>query len=404
MTQPAIPHPPLLPPTLAEAAAALAFGALPLDEVLALREATGWRHFPGATPGRFAGLISVPVLDALLTNDAARAPRISLADAAQAGSASVPEAEYCLPDGRIDPLRLLARFDAGATLIVSQLQDLHPPLAGFCRGLEKLFLHGVQANAYLTPPGAQGFRLHYDTHDVLVLQVEGPKTWHIWPGQPLPFPTSRTPWQREMTPTEPAPVTLTLQPGEALYLPRGTLHEARGAEAAASLHLTIGLLEPSWAEALHLLLDRQEAENPALRAPFPSWRLGEAAAAPGLRTALAMRLDGLGTAPALEQLSLGLLESLAGQRMPLPGRGLLTPPPKPEARLRLADGMLHHVAALPDGSAELRWAGGRLPLTAPQLAWLEALATGATPVGLAADGGAVEFCRRLAAAGLLEPG
>ena len=387
-------------PNLAEAAFALAFGDLPVEAVLALREATLWRHISAASPGRFAGLLSVAALDALLVTDAARAPRIAMADAGQPGSASVAEAEYCLPDGRVDPLRLLARFDAGATLVVSQLQDLHPPLAGFCRGLEKLFLHGVQANAYLTPPGAQGFRVHYDTHDVLVLQVEGEKAWRIWPGQLVSHPTRRTPWQREMAP-EGEPVALTLRPGEALYLPRGTLHEARGQAAAASLHLTIGLLEPSWAEAIRLLLDRLEATQPPLREPFPSWRLAEPGAAPALLAGLATRLTALACPEALEQLSLGLLDALAEQRMPLPGRGLLTPPPAAGARLRLADGMLHHVAARPDGQAELRWAGGRLALGTRELAWLEALTEGTTPAALG-DGG-LAFCRNLAAAGLLEP-
>ena len=386
-------------PGLAEAAFDLAFAPLPLAEVLALREATGWRHLPAAAPERFAGLLTVAALDALLTTDAARAPRVTMADARQAGSAGVAEAEFCLPDGRVDPPRLLARFDAGATLVVSQLQDLHPPLARFCRGLEKLFLHGVQANAYLTPAGGQGFRLHYDTHDVLVLQVEGRKAWRVWPGQPLPYPTHRTPWQRETVPVG-EPVALELQPGEALYLPRGTLHEARVQDSGASLHLTIGLLEPSWAEAMRLLLDQLEPEEAALRAPFPSWRLGEAEAAPALLEALAQRLRPLERPAALDRLSLALLDRLAEDRMPLPGRGLLAPAPQPGSRLRLADGMLHHVAALPDGRAELRWAGNRLPLRGAELGWLEALAQGATAAAL--GDGALEFCRRLAAAGLLE--
>jgi hypothetical protein len=311
----------------------------------------------------------------------------------------VPDAEFCLPDGRVDPLRLLARFDAGATLVASQLQEVHAPLSAFCRGLEKLFLHAVQANAYLTPPGAQGFRVHYDTHDVLVLQVQGEKFWRVWPGQPLPHPTRRTPWQRDMEPVG-EPVALALRPGEALYLPRGTLHDAKGQECSASLHLTIGFLDPCWAEALRLLLDRLEAEQPALREAFPSWRLTEPEASPALLAGLAERLAALATPAALDQLSLGLLDGLAEQRMPLPGRGLLTPPPGPATPLRLSDRMLHHVAALPDGSAELRWAGGRLALGAREVGWLDALAEGATPARLGED--SLAFCRRLAAAGVLD--
>ncbi|MBL6455456.1 hypothetical protein JMJ55_08990 [Belnapia sp. T6] len=385
--------------TLAATALGLAFPGLGLAEVLALREDTGWRHWPATAPDRFADLLSVPVLDALLATDLARAPRVSMADAGRAGGAGVPEAEFCLPDGRVDPLRLLARFDAGATLVVSQMQEAHAPLAGFCRGLERVFLHPVQANVYLTPPGAQGFRRHYDTHDVLVLQVEGEKAWRVWPGQPLPHPTRHTPWTGATEP-EGEPATLTLRPGAALYLPRGTLHEARGGEAAASLHLTIGLLEPCWAEALRLLLDEMEATEPALRAPFPSWRLTEPEARPALLAGLRGQLAGLGGEAAFDQLSLALLDGLAAQRMPLPARGLLSPVPGPETRLRLTDRMLHHVAALPEGRAELRWAGGRMPFGPRELGWLERLAEGSSAAALGED--ALPLCRTLAAAGLLE--
>jgi hypothetical protein len=384
--------------TLAEAACRLTFGALPLDEVLALREATLWRHLPGSAPDRFRPLLSVADLDAMLLTAIARVPRFSMADSARTGGAGVPEEEFTLPGGEIDPLRLFARFDAGATLIVSQMQEIHAPLARYCRGLEKLFLHGVQANAYLTPPGAQGFRPHYDTHDVLVLQVEGEKTWRVWPEQPVPYPTRHTPWRNELTPEGEAE-TFTLRPGEALYLPRGALHDARVQEGGVSLHLTIGFLEPSWADAMRLLLDRQEAEDPALRAPFPSWRLAEPGALPVLQAELAARLQALAAPAAMDRISLGLLDGLSTSRMPLPGRGLLTPPPEEGEVMWLSDSMLHHVAALPDGTASLRWDGGCLTLGERELAWMAALEAGASAASLGE--GALEFCRKLAAAGLL---
>jgi hypothetical protein len=384
--------------TLAAAACRLAFGELPLAEVLALREATLWRHFTGAAPDRFRPLLSVADLDAALLTAVARVPRFTMADSARPGSASVPDHEFSLPNGQVDPLRLFARFDAGATLVASQMQEVHAPLARFCRGLETLFLHGVQANAYLTPPGAQGFRPHFDTHDVLVLQVEGEKAWRVWPGQPLPYPTPQTPWQNSMLPEGEA-VALTLRPGEALYLPRGTLHDARGQEAGASLHLTIGFLEPCWADALRLLLDRREVEDAALRAPFPSWRLAEPTASSALLTGLAARVQALADPAALDSIALGLLDGLAEARMPLPGRGLLTPPPEDGEVLRLSDAMLHHVAALPDGTASLRWGGGSLALGARELEWMAALEAGTSAAALGEGG--LAFCRRLAAAGLL---
>ena len=45
--------------TLAEEAWALAFGTLPLEDGLAMREGTAWRLMPGNDPGRYAGLLSI---------------------------------------------------------------------------------------------------------------------------------------------------------------------------------------------------------------------------------------------------------------------------------------------------------------------------------------------------------
>ena len=391
-----------LTPSLAEDAFALAFGDLALETVLAMREAARWQALPAGPAGRFGGLLGVPALDAFLLTDAASTPRVSMADGGRQGSASVPSGEFALSTGHVDAPRLMARFDAGATLVISQFHEMHGPLARFCRGLEKLFLHAVQANVYLTPASAQGFRVHYDTHDVLVLQVEGHKRWRVWPDPPLPHPTRRTPWQREIEAAG-EPVEFTMAPGDAVYLPRGVLHEARTQAAGGhSLHLTIGLMEPCWAEALRQALELMEPEDALLRQAFPSWRLGDPTQAPALLRAMATRLAALASEPVLERLGLRMLDGLAQNRIPLPGRGLLTPPPGAADRLRLSDAMHHHVAALPDGSAELRWADGTLALDRQGLDWLERLDAGASPADLGEGG--LAFCRRLAAAGLLVAG
>lgn len=375
--------------SLAEAAFATAFPGLAVEEAFALREGRDWRHVPANDPARFAHLLSTADLDAYLRTDGARAPRVSMADEARPGSAGVPEHEYALPDGRVDLPRLLARFDAGASLVVSQFHETHPPLGRFCRGLEKLFLHAVQANIYLTPPAAQGFRTHYDTHDVLVLQVEGRKRWRVWDGERVARPTRRTPWPGSMEPVG-QPHVLSLEPGDALYIPRGVMHDAATEGAGHSLHVTVGLLEPSWAQGLRLLLDAAEEDDAHLRESIPTWRIGEAELAPALAAALA-RLAGPAQAERLANL---LLEGLARDRQPLPARGLFAP--MPAGPLALADGMHHHLVQGPDGAAALHWTGGRIPLTEAEAAEVARLAEGAVPE----DAALAEKLWRL---GLLEP-
>ncbi len=385
-------------PTLAEAAWAQAFGDLPLAEGLALREGTAWRHFAAPDPAHHARLLSIADLDAFLATEAARAPRVSMADSGRKGSAAVPEEDYLRDDGRVDLPALHARFDRGATLIVSQFHELHPPLMRFCRGLEQVFLHGAQANIYLTPPGAQGFRTHYDTHDVLVLQVVGEKQWRLFPGQPVPRPTRRTPWPGNIAP-EGEPAELTLKPGDTLYVPRGVMHDAAAQADAPSLHITIGLMDPSVASVLRLAVDLLEQTEPGLRESFPTWRLAEG---PGRLAELVRPLAArLAEPAALEHAALELLDRLAGERMPLLGRGLFVADPGPGQPLILAPGALHALVPEPDGGASLRWAGAPMLLNAAEAGWMERLAEGAAPAEL--GDGALDFCTRLVRRGLLVP-
>jgi hypothetical protein len=373
----------------ADAALALALPGLSPEEAFALREGRDWLHLRAADPRRFAGLLSLADLDAHLRTEAARAPRLSLADESREGSAAVPEAEWALADGRADLPRLLARFDAGATLVLSQFHESHAGLARLCRGLERAFLHPVQANLYLTPPAAQGFRPHYDTHDVLVLQVEGRKRWRIWPGEPVvERPTRRTRWAGGPAP-DGDPAEVLLAPGDSLYVPRGAVHEAAALPGERSLHVTLGLLEPSWAQAMRALLAALELEDPRLRDGVPTWRIGEA----GFPALLAQRLARL--AGAGERVAPLLLGELARDRPPLPARGLFAPFPE-GARLRLHEGMHAHLLRGPDGAA-LHWAGGAERLGEAEAAWVEALAEGA-----AVPAGCEALARRLWAWGVVE--
>jgi ribosomal protein L16 Arg81 hydroxylase len=289
----------------------------------------------------------------------------------------------------VDLPALLMRFDAGASLVVSQFHETHPPLADFCRGLERLFLHGVQANIYLTPPKAQGFRTHFDTHDVLVLQVEGRKRWRIWDGERLPRPTRRTPWPGNMQPIG-EPHELVMSPGDVLYIPRGVMHDAATLPGEHSLHITVGLLEASWAQVLRSLIDELELNDPALRESVPTWRFGET----DLLPALTARLHSMATAENASRLTNILLKQLTADRQPLPARGLFAP--MPEGALRLTEGMHTHLTQTDDGTTTLFWTDGELRLSPEQTAALNALNEGTEPTDRT-------FAEKLWRMGLLEP-
>ncbi len=141
------------------------------------------------------------------------------------------------------------------------LQALHVhwhPLAVFCRRLEEALGHGVQANAYWTPRGSQGFAVHHDTHDVLVLQVAGEKRWLLYdPVLELPLKHQR--WSAELgDPGEPTD-ELVLRAGDTIYLPRGWPHQAETSDTD-SLHLTVGIDAYTWLDAVRAALTDCEDE------------------------------------------------------------------------------------------------------------------------------------------------
>jgi bifunctional lysine-specific demethylase and histidyl-hydroxylase NO66 len=162
-----------------------------------------------------------------------------------------------------DLRRVAAEWEAGATIVLQALHVHWHPLAVFCRHLEEALGHAVQANAYWTPRGSQGFAVHHDTHDVLVLQVAGEKRWLLY--EPLlELPLKHQRWSPSLgDPGEPSD-DLTLRAGDTLYLPRGWLHQAE-TSATDSLHLTIGITAYTWVDALRAALAECEGELPFRR-------------------------------------------------------------------------------------------------------------------------------------------
>ena len=202
-------------------------------------------------------MLSVADVEQLVSATGIRMPAFRLV----AGGGPVPPAEYAetIPwrpgrfDGLARPERVAAAHAAGATIVLQALQLHWHPAAVYCRGLEQALGFPVQANAYATPAGAQGFAVHHDTHDVFVLQVAGTKRWRIYaPVVELPLGTQR--WSAELGDPGPPVDDLTLQPGDTLYLPRGWPHEAV-AQDADSLHVTVGLHVPTRLDALRAALD-----------------------------------------------------------------------------------------------------------------------------------------------------
>ncbi len=205
-------------------------------------------HLHRTDPDLLVGLLSLDDVDHLLTETAIRTPAIRIA---QDGDV-LPEASYTRSaslagrplTGLVDARKVAALFDGGATVVLQGLHRYWAPLTRLVADLEVELGHPCQANAYLTPPGSQGFAVHSDSHDVFVFQTHGTKLWEI---------------HHEAAPDGREEVLL--EPGLSMYLPTGTPHAAR-AQEGASLHVTLGINQLTWRGLLRRTVDRLVAEVP----------------------------------------------------------------------------------------------------------------------------------------------
>jgi len=201
-------------------------------------------------PGFGAEVLSLADVDHLLTETGIRTPAIRVA---RNGSV-LPDSSFTRGGtlagkpltGLVDPVKLMRLHDEGATIVLQGLQRYWTPVGDLIADLELELGHPCQANAYLTPPGAQGFAVHSDSHDVFVVQTHGTKLWEIH--------------------GEGGPGELLLEPGVVAYLPTGTPHAAR-AQEAVSLHLTIGINQLTWRSLLQREVGRLLDEVPDAHLP-----------------------------------------------------------------------------------------------------------------------------------------
>jgi hypothetical protein len=151
---------------------------------------------------------------------------------------------YQLVDGSLDLVGIRNDFADGFTIVVDGVERYVRAIASLAHSIEVELNFPIQVNAYLTPPGSRGLVPHYDDHDVLVLQVQGSKIWHLYNGVDIPPHAMQR--RDKAVPTDglPLPTALRLEVGDVLYLPRGLVHAA-DTDTEPSIHLTVGIHAPT---------------------------------------------------------------------------------------------------------------------------------------------------------------
>jgi lysine-specific demethylase/histidyl-hydroxylase NO66 len=249
------------------------------------REVWGRTALLTRSAGDFSDLFSAAAVDDLVARRGLRTPFLRVAK----DGSTIPDSSFTSSAGvgatisdQVDDTALWRSFADGATLVLQALHRTWEPVADFSTRLSTELGHPVQANAYVTPPQNRGFDDHYDVHDVFVLQIAGTKRWIIH--EPVhPDPLREQPWTAHRPAVAEAAqgtprIDTVLEPGDALYLPRGWLHAAQ-AQHEVSIHLTLGI--HSWTR--HALAEQLAQAALALLADDPE-----------MRTTLPLGIDGPG--------------------------------------------------------------------------------------------------------------
>lgn len=166
--------------------------------------------------------------------------------------------------------RLGQFIESGCTIVLDTLDCFDPTMEVACQALQWWSRELVQVNTYLTTNDAAGFNLHWDDHDVVIVQLDGEKLWEVR-GASRAVPMFRD-TEANSAPSEEIVWSGTLHTGDVMHIPRGYWHRATRAECGAgySLHATFGFVKRTGVDWLTWLADRSR-EHELFRQDLDRW-------------------------------------------------------------------------------------------------------------------------------------
>ena len=155
----------------------------------------------------------------------------------------------------------IAAFHArGYTVRIPDVTALSPALSQFTRALEFMLHQPVKASLFWSANAARA-PIHYDDNDNIIIQLAGRKRWLI-SSDPSDLHNA---W-RDVAEVQPALGnyrTIDLNPGDFLYVPRGTPHTVHS--HSESLHLSIIFTPVTLRDAVIAALDHLSDQDRTLR-------------------------------------------------------------------------------------------------------------------------------------------
>jgi hypothetical protein len=157
-------------------------------------------------------------------------------------------------DNSLNPRPLQAMADQGVAIVVNRVNQKFSSFWRDVQRLDEALRIKGQLVCFSSLAPAQGFPLHYDAVDAIIVQTVGRKHWTFY-GEPVAGPLARH--------VEPKPTSVTcelvMEAGDVLFLPSGLHHQCRALEP--SIHLAFLLERPSGFDLLKHLAVLHEADT-----------------------------------------------------------------------------------------------------------------------------------------------
>ncbi|MCX5605539.1 cupin domain-containing protein [Streptomyces phaeochromogenes] len=168
----------------------------------------------------------------------------------------------------LSPADLYRELRGGSMLVLDEVEDFHSRVRAVVRMLQRGLGERVVVNAYASLVETEGFDLHWDDHDVIVLHITGAKLWKIY-GVARQWPMRRDRIPNSIPPDR-EPQFIEVSAGDILHVPRGHWHHVRAVETP-SLHLTIGVTRPTGHDFLAWSVD-QLLDEERVRQDLPRYQ------------------------------------------------------------------------------------------------------------------------------------
>jgi len=207
---------------------------------------------------RFKGLFSWDELNTVLETHRLMPPRFKLFKDGQA----IDPMRYITPPHmgtpRLDSGGLAVCLAEGASLILNDVQEVHPRLRELMQVFQAALRTDTYANLYAAWHSQKAFDLHWDPQDSIILQLSGKKRWKVYkPTRPHPLEDDL---EKPAQPTGEPVWEGVLKEGDAIYIPRGWWHVVHPLNEP-SLHLTVSLTPPKGIDILGWAVSKLRRET-----------------------------------------------------------------------------------------------------------------------------------------------